>query len=264
MTQEEIQHNEAQNQQIDLKALLFNYLRHWHWFAISIVVCLLLAFLYLRYATPEYESTSKVLIKDDKKGGGIDPSAAFADLDIFKSNQNINNEIEVLTGKTLMFRVLKELKLETTFFSEGNIKTSEEYGTSLPIRITVSNYDTKATGENNRITIKILDKNKFSIIDKNEEKTYSFGEQVEKPYATFTLTSIKPVNPGQSYQLQFNDLTRLAAYYSQRITVSPVNKDASVLIISLVDPVSEKAEAIIDKLIETYNRETIEDKNQIA
>src|SRR5690606_24519082 len=104
----------------------------------------------------------------------------------------------------------------------------------------------------------------FSVIDKEEEKSYSFGEQVEKSYATFTLTSIRPVNPGQVYQLQFNDLTRLAAYYAQRITIAPVNKDASVLIISLIDPVPEKAEAIIDKLIETYNRETIEDKNQIA
>src|SRR5690606_31351563 len=102
MNKEEVHHQENQNQQIDLKALIFNYFRHCHWFAISLVVCLFVAFLYLRYATPQYEVVSKVLIKDDKKGGAsLDPAAAFQDLDIFKSNQNINNEIEVLKGKTL-------------------------------------------------------------------------------------------------------------------------------------------------------------------
>src|SRR5699024_2336160 len=121
--QEEINHQEAQNQPIDLKAILYNYLRHWHWFAISVAICVFLAFLYLRYATPEYSITSKVLIKDDNKGGGVDATAAFQDLDIFRSNQSINNDIEVLKGKTLMCRVLKELNLGTTFYTEGNIKT---------------------------------------------------------------------------------------------------------------------------------------------
>src|SRR5690606_4311679 len=99
MTQEEIQHSEAQDN-IDIKAILYNYIRHWYWFALSIFICLFIAFVYLRYATPEYSISSTVLIKDDKKGGGIDPTAAFSELDIFKSNQNINNEIEVLKGKT--------------------------------------------------------------------------------------------------------------------------------------------------------------------
>src|SRR5690606_7806827 len=158
MTQEENQHQEGQNQTIDLKAILYNFLRHWHWFVISIGICLFLAFIYLRYATPQYEVVSTVLIKDDKKGGGsLDPGAVFQDLDVFKSNQNINNEIEVLKGKTLMYRVLKDLSLETTFYTEGNIKTSEIYGKSLPIKITLSSLDSAALGQ--RIKVQIQDKN---------------------------------------------------------------------------------------------------------
>src|SRR5690606_29143200 len=176
MTREEIQHQETQNQQIDLKALLFNYLRHWHWFAISIAICLFLAFLYLRYATPQYEVVSKVLIKDDKKGGGsLDPGAVFQDLDVFKSNQNINNEIEVLKGKTIMYRVLKELNLETTFFTEGNIKTTEIYGKTLPLKITLSSLDSIAFGQ--RIKIQIKDKNNYTLIDEESSQDYAFGKQ---------------------------------------------------------------------------------------
>src|SRR5690606_4928087 len=57
---------------------------------------------------------------------------------------------------------------------------------------------------------------------------------------------------------------KMASSYNQAISISPVNKDASVLTISLVDAVPDKAEDIINKLIEVYNREAIDDKNQIA
>src|SRR5690606_11283878 len=99
--------------------------------------------------------SAKVLIKDEKKGGGgFDPTAAFSDMGIFQSNQNINNEIEVLKGKTLMYRVLEELNLQTTFYTEGNIKTTEIYGRSLPIRLTLSKLDSTAFGKQVEIQIK--------------------------------------------------------------------------------------------------------------
>src|SRR5690606_2440789 len=168
MNHEEIQHQDAQGQQIDLKAILYNYFRHWYWFAISLFICLLAAFLYLRYTTPEYNTVAKVLIKDDKKGGGgvMDAAAAFSDLGMFQSNQNINNEIEVLKGKSLMFRVLKELNLETTYFTEGNIKTTEVYGRSLPIRLTLASIDSSAFGK--RIEVEVVDNNKFTLTDETE------------------------------------------------------------------------------------------------
>src|SRR5690606_5506276 len=263
MMQEEIPHQDSQNQSIEIKALLYNYLRHWHWFAISIAICLFFAFLYLRYATPQYSVSSKVLIKDDKKGGGsIDPGAAFQDLDIFQSNQNLNNEIEVLKGKTLMYRVLKELNLETTFYTEGNIKTSEVYGKSLPLKITLSRLDSTALGK--RIKIELRNQNNFILTDDDGEKSYAFGKQIEKDYGTFTMTASGDMDEGKAIWIQFNDLMKMASSYNQRMTINPVNKDASVLTVSLVDAVPGKAEDIIDKLIEVYNREAIDDKNQIA
>ena len=38
---------------------------NWQWFAISLVACLIVAVLYLRYASPVYQVSSKMLIKDD-------------------------------------------------------------------------------------------------------------------------------------------------------------------------------------------------------
>src|SRR5690606_18011070 len=136
-----------------------------HWFVLSLVVALAIAFVYLRYSTPKFNTTAVVLIKDNEKGGAsMDAAAAFSDLGVFQSNQNINNEIEVLRGKSLMFRVLKELNLETSFFTEGKIKRTEIYGESSPVRVTISRVSLSAYQTD--LEIEIKDNNNFNLIDK--------------------------------------------------------------------------------------------------
>src|SRR5690606_28455866 len=112
--------------------------------------------------------------------------------------------------------------------------------------------------------IQIKDKNNYTLIDEESSQDYAFGKQVTKPYATFTLTASGDIDQGKIIWIQFNNLEKTASSLNQAITISPVNKDASVLTISLVNAIPKKAEDIINKLIEVYNRENIEDKNQIA
>src|SRR5690606_36862625 len=131
------------------------------------------------------------------------------------SNQNINNEIEVLKGKTLMYRVLRELNLETTFYTEGNIKTTEIYGNSLPIRITLSKIDSIAFGEQIKITVG--KNNQFILTDEMSTETYSFGKQINKPYAIFTVTAVGEVEQGKVITIQFNDLSKSADGFNTRI-----------------------------------------------
>src|SRR5690606_23178123 len=58
--------------------------------------------------------------------------------------------------------------------------------------------------------------------------------------------------------------TKLANSYSRKLQVSQVNKESTVLEISLIDPVPEKGVDILTKLVEVYNNEAVEDKNLIA
>ena len=49
---------------LNLYALFFKFFAYWPWFIVSIVGCLLLAFIYLRYQTPVYNISASVLIKE--------------------------------------------------------------------------------------------------------------------------------------------------------------------------------------------------------
>ncbi|MFM7728167.1 MAG: Wzz/FepE/Etk N-terminal domain-containing protein, partial [Flavobacteriales bacterium] len=84
--------------------VVLKYLSYWRWFLISLTLCLALAFVYVRYNAPMYEATATVLIKDDKNGKSSlrDELSAFEDLGILSTNQDLDNEIEILHSRSLM------------------------------------------------------------------------------------------------------------------------------------------------------------------
>ncbi|TPE39988.1 GumC family protein [Pontibacter mangrovi] len=255
-----------ESEEIDIKSILQRYLRYWYLFVLGVILCLGLAFVYLRYATPAYQISSTLLIKDDKKGPDLSGNAVFSDLDLFKTTKNIDNEIQVLKSKSLMQRVLSELSLYTSYYVEGNVKTSEVYGRSLPLRVIVSKLDSAAFGQ--ELVLQLKDNNSFELADAEGQQraSYKFGQEIKHPYGTFTVVAAAGVAPEDKQQLiiRFHDIRKLADYYNKELTVAPVNKEASVLTISLVDPVPEKGKDIINKLIEVYNKEAVEDKNLVA
>ena len=50
---------------IDFKSIIKVYLKQWKWFVLSVFFAIGLAFVYIRYSTPEYSSTAKLQILDD-------------------------------------------------------------------------------------------------------------------------------------------------------------------------------------------------------
>lgn len=250
-------------EEVDIKVILRTYLRHWYIFAIGLLICLGTAFLYLRYSTPEYLISSTLLIKDDKKGSELAGNTVFSDLGMFQSSKNLSNEIEVLRSKDLMHRVLKELSLYASFYVEGKVKTSEVYGRSLPVKLIIGELD--STAFEKAITLHIKNNNSFELEDEEKERSqHQFGQKISKPYGNFTVIALAEVTDLQKIIIQFHDIRKLANEYQKLLEVVSVNKEATVLSLSLPQPVPEKGQDIIKKLIEVYNKEAVEDKNQVA
>ena len=91
---------EADDKEIDIKELLFKYLIHWPWFVGTVVACLIAAYVYLYVATPVYNISATVLIKDDKKGGSSNNVGGLDELGLnglITSSQSIDNEIEAVS-----------------------------------------------------------------------------------------------------------------------------------------------------------------------
>jgi tyrosine-protein kinase Etk/Wzc len=257
----ELDFQEDSNESLDIKGLIMKYLRYWYLFVIGIAIALTAAHLYLRYSTPVYSIKATILIKDES-GTDLASNAMFADMALMKSNKTFSNEVLVIKSKGLMERVLTELGMEVSYFGEGRIKSPELYGGRSPIKVVIANLDSAGLGRS--FVVEVEDNNTFSLIEGEVKiSTHKFGEQISNKFGSFTVVADSDItdDKGRRVLVRFNDLRRLANKYSGLLGVKSVNEYATVMELSLTDPVPAKGKDILNKLIEVYNRETISEKN---
>lgn len=260
-------HKEIDNS-INIRAEIETYLVHWLWYVIGVVFCVVIGYLYNRYTKPQYNATSTILIKNDKKGGISEELAAFKELGgLGSTNKNIENEIQILKSRKIIGDVVKSMNLNVTYLSEGRIKINDIYKNS-PIRIDFIKKDSSLYSKKDTIFyVKVLNQQEFSLIDIDEVEigTYKFANEIKSIIGDFKV--LKTNNNEGLYpkvKVIITPLYRMIDKYKNLINISPVNKNASVLNISLKDEVGKRAEDIIDELVRQYNKDAILDKNQVS
>lgn len=260
---------------IDFQAILMMFLMHWKWFVASVFVCLTLAFVYLRYTTPVYKITAKIMIKDTKKGGYTSEMVALEDLGFLSSTGGIDNEIEVLKSKSLVKDVVMDLKLYTTYFEQGRIGKHELYKTS-PISVDLEHGKVADLNRSFSLEIAISKDSVYNILcettDANNEKIEIKTETKTLPYLLETpngnliisRNTLSPLTTGKTLLVYVASPLKVAKSYLASTTIEPTSKTTSVAVISLTNTNRRRGEDFLNKLIEKYNEDANEDKNQVA
>ena len=267
MSEREMLH--TQTDYIDVKEVFSKYFKYWYLFVSGIVVSACLAMLYLYWVTPQYRISSTLLLKNGEvESNSLTNTSNLGEIDLFSTKQIIENEIEVLKSKSLMQRVFKELSLFVTYYEKQGFKTVEVYGQKLPIRVSINKLHSSAY--KNPVTIVRKTSTTFELEEENGEVSiHKFGEEISKPYGIFTVISA-PVGPSSENRVQgpiivkFEDIEALANDYNDAMKVETVNKRASVIKITLINPIPQKGRDIINKLLDVYSKEALEDRNLVA
>ncbi|SPZ88456.1 Tyrosine-protein kinase ptk [Sphingobacterium multivorum] len=106
----------------DLLRFFGRLMANWYWFALCGFLGLLSAFFYLRYSIPNYKVHAKLLVSDDKKGGGMFSSSALGDLSSLMGTKNsVDNEVEVLKTADLMREMVLSEKAYLRYFKAGRV-----------------------------------------------------------------------------------------------------------------------------------------------
>jgi len=260
---------ELQEQEMNLREILDKYLSKWYWLLIGMIITVSLAFLYLRYTTPQYEVTASVLIKDDSKGGGISEISAFQDLGIFNGQGNLENEIEILKSRALMRKVVQELRLNVRYILDDGPIDLEPYK-NPPVSMSFQHGDSSVYGESASFELLILSPLEFELTDlanDHDVRKLAFGKPIDTRLGTVTITPNefgKYTFAGQKIKIEVSPIQSAISRYQSKIMVEPVNANSNVIQISLRDAVKEKAVAIVDNLIKQHGIDAIEDKNLVS
>jgi capsular exopolysaccharide synthesis family protein len=248
----------------DVKGILLKFLKYWPLYVAGAAIAVLIAVIYLRYATPMYSASTSLLFKGEKGAGGPSEGAAFSDIALFSSGSSMENEILILKSYSLMEKVVERMEMKTTFVIEGTVRDVEVYGKDMQVKILTNEYSPAFYGKS--FMLHFTDSNRFELEDDSVTVEY-FGQEITKPYGKFTVVVDSDFSPSSSdkpVQVKFNNLQSLARSYANRLSVSPVNKAAQALNISITDPIPRRAADLLAALVETYEEVTIEDKNKIA
>src|SRR5258708_37573435 len=105
---------------VGLRDLIFRYLKYLPWFIICGILALVGAYVKIRYSIPVYRVQSSLLINNDRSAGGKDDQK-LGELFMFEPSINLSNEIEILQSRPVIKRVVRDLRLQTNYYTKGNI-----------------------------------------------------------------------------------------------------------------------------------------------
>lgn len=266
--------SEIEERKFNLKLFLFQYLRYWYLFIITIILSVIVARYYNWYTTPMYRASCKIIVKDENYSSGTEN--LLKELNLPKSARNIENEIEVLKSRSTISKAIEELEFDVSYILQGKIKTTEMYKQSA-IELKYDSLDFLAYFV--PLEIEILDATAFKLTYtiKPKEKDYVsfhyFGDKINNPLGTFSIIKRENVfdnalfdNPTYDkriYRITFNTIESLVDVYSSSLDID-APKGSSILQLSAENPVPEKATDFLDKLADMYIKNGIEQKNELA
>lgn len=255
---------------LNIKVEFEKYIIHWKWFLLGVFLAITLAFLYLRYTTPQYSAKAVILIKENQKGGISAEMKAFEDLGILGgSTNNIDNEIEIIKSRKIIGDVIKKLNYTVSYFSSGRVIESELYNKKSPILIDVVKKDSVFYELDTVLKVLPISNTKFKLINQEDEEvsTHLFNEIIESNNLTFrVINNVKDQKETLKTEIKIvvKKLNGLINSYQSGVNISAVNKNSSVINLTLNNAVKDKAEDFLDTLILLYNEDAITDKNQVS
>ena len=254
---------------------------NWKWFVLSLIICIGLAAVYLRYTTPIYQASAKLLIKDnDQNGGGRSANMLnSATLGMISNSNGFDNELEILTSHSLAQQAVRDLKLYVNYYHVGKVKDVLMYKTQ-PINVDVDpshlerlnapvDLKIERTGNSYHVTgtyyVPVNDDQAdgpFSIDKTFSQLPVTIGTRAG--IISFNANTVVPMKDGDVMKVNIQS-PRFAAYkYVGELNVSQTSKTTTIAQLTLSDENPQRAVDYLQQLSICYNRQANEDKNEVA
>lgn len=283
--EENIKNNTLDNEQTLAGKSLFNFqtvymtlILNWKWFVLSLIICLGLASIYLRYTIPIYQTYAKLLIKEENNSRGRNSLQYTTNLGMVSNSTGIDNEMEILKSSSIAIQAVKDLKLYTTYMSAGKVTNRLMYKTqpisvdidpihldilTHPISLTITREGKKYHVEGTYYSTNPDAPGKAYAIDKSfTALPAAIGTQAG--ILTFIPNSTTPMKDGEKVLVRISPPKAVAIGYAAGLSIAQSSKSTSIAVLTINDQSPERAIDYLKQLAICYNRQANEDKNEVA
>ena len=257
----------------DLRAILDVLILNWQWFLLSLIICLGIAWLHLRYTTPYYSAYAKMFVKTNSTTNLRSINA----LGEVVQSYGMENEKLIVKSTAIAEETIRDLKLYTRYNAKGLIRNSSLYK-NQPVTVEIDPVSVERL--NPPINLEITRKGDeyhvegtyYIPVDEVSSKgPYGIDRMLSKfpctirtkaGYLTFYTTN-NVLADGETELVSINSPARLAGSYAGRLNVMET-EGTSILNLSIVDDLPQRAIDYLRQIVTSYNRQANEDKNEVA
>lgn len=261
----EAQEAEKSNQLIQKVANKFFNL--WPWLIVSAVLGVGLAYCYLRISFPAYKIHASVLVQDDNKSTDLGEASILRDFGLM-GKSNVDNEAEIFKSRSLMEQVVRDMRLNVSYFSEGKVKNTETFGgRPVDFRFLVPSTDTSDITAQYVLQFDKKSITNYTLTSKEQEFKGHLGDTIQLPEGPALVTPAAGYakwNYEVPLTIAIAPVDAVTQKYLASLKVEMPNKQVSVIYLTLSDIIPAKGEAILNQLITAYMQANVTDKNRIA
>ncbi|RNA61668.1 polysaccharide biosynthesis tyrosine autokinase [Chryseobacterium nematophagum] len=246
---------------LDLRKIFGQYISKWPWFVLSVLLFLIVAYTYIRYSVPMYQS--ETILKFDKKQ--TDLSSALSDLDNLGiglgNSDELKSEAAVVISRPILTRVVRNLNLNIQYFREGEIKDAEFFG-AIPITAQILSYNDEKKFVSSEYVLTEIKGSQFTLWnDKDGTVKGFFNQPVKLNFGVAVLRKHFNLLPHWKYRISFTTPLEKVKELEKKIKVDLPDQKALLMNISATGAVPEKSEAILNEVTRQYNLDGLRDKN---
>jgi tyrosine-protein kinase Etk/Wzc len=238
---------------------------YWPLYAMALMTFSLIAFLFLRYTSPTFQISSKILIKDEKKTGvGGGASSLISELDLFGGKKIVENELEILKSRPIIEKVVRKTHCNIQVVRNGRIRDVLE-NLDFPVQF-IPIYPDSIIEFQKLISFEwdgsnlIVEGNAKSIDDTivwvGQGKKDSFKIVADK-YRMAELI-------GKDYYINSQSVQKEVKLILENLELATTNKNTSVIQLLFETKNVQRGEQIVNLIVESYSNAAIDDKRQIA
>lgn len=253
--------NMVQPKKLTPTEMLRKYLYYLPLFILSFILFFGITYIYLRYKSPVYSSSIKILIKDDSKKSSTDLSTQILSQLTGSGKSNIANELELIKSRKLMEKVVRKKGLNVVYYSSGNVKDIELYDTSKNRFISFDRIRDSSSSCN--VEIKVENNKVYALVNKQKKEVFN-NQTVHTKNFDYTVHVNDPNNyqPDYTYKAVWVPPAQMAAGLSGGVGVEALNKDASIINLTYTSTNAWKARDLLNALATEYSLSNLEDKNR--
>lgn len=278
MEEKNREYNEIKDEGLDLRYFFDVVLSLKWWIVASVFVAMVIGYVCVRTAVPQYTRTATVLIANDRQSGGVLQMQLFSEITGVRANGLVHNEMAIMTSRPVMQAAVEELNLNIRYFSKNHhILTREMYRTS-PIKFELLSasktnvYPSIAVELEVKPDLQSYKIKELTFASTQEEarrpkrkefkdKEYKFGDAINLPDNNVIVISKSGTGralESKTYKVVHMSPKSCAKYYSLNLAVGTTDykERSSVISLSMKDAIPSRADDILNTVIDKYNEDS--------